>query len=63
MAKTLIPFMIMASGKSKSHVWECPKCGSKVTLHVNATEVVCANKQTHTSTTVRMEERGKTKVA
>lgn len=49
----------MASGKSKSHVWECPKCGNAVTLFVYATEVVCTNKSAHTSTAVVMQPRSR----
>lgn len=56
-AELLLHSFIMASGKSRSRVWECPRCGNAVTLFVEATEVVCTNKTAHTSTAVTMERR------
>lgn len=53
----------MTSGKSKSHTWQCPKCGDRMVVFVQATEVVCANKEKHTSMRVRMVELGREKVA
>lgn len=46
----------MANKQNRRFLWNCPKCGNTMVLHVRATEVVCTNKQEHTSTAVQMEE-------
>jgi len=44
----------MATTNKSTFFWSCPKCGQVAKIHVRATEVVCHNKDAHSSTPVEM---------
>jgi phage terminase large subunit GpA-like protein len=44
----------------RKYIWTCPKCGQTLTLHIKATEVICRNKEAHTSTPIKMLPTPKT---
>jgi rubrerythrin len=46
----------------RNDTYVCPKCGTSITVHVRVSEPpMCQNQEKHTSSTIVMELKGKSK--